>query len=163
MKPVFETIFIEPLTLADILLAVDLCSIEISGLARVKETEEGLIVFGEPIIFYQKCSLGGTEFDTEALGLWYHEMMRSGCGREINEYRLWWHSHVFSGAYFSGTDNDQIESWNDSPAPGQRPQAGPWPQAGDLYGAHGHGAACALQCPDRHQPGGCQVGIRPLE
>lgn len=112
MSQCSENIEIEPETLADILLAIDACPIEISGLARVKESGNSLLIFGEPEIFPQTCSIAGTEFDQEAHGRWNTEMMRTGRGHEINEFRLWWHSHVFSAAYFSPTDKRQIESWS---------------------------------------------------
>lgn len=107
---------IEPIALADILLAIDLCPVEISGLARVKQLEDNsLLIYGEPEIFFQRCSMGGTEFDPEAQGRWNNQMMKSGRGQEINEFRLWWHSHVFGRCYFSETDKRLIESWAESP------------------------------------------------
>ena len=117
MKNIGKQIEIEPVTLADILLAIELCPVEISGFARVRETEDCFSIYDEPEVFKQKCGMSGTEFDLEALGAWNHIMMKSGNGHEINDYRLWWHSHVFSPAYFSGTDRRQIESWEDGRAP----------------------------------------------
>lgn len=106
---------IEPTVLADILLAIDLCPVEISGLAKVRQEGDSLLIWGEPEVFFQKCSIGGTEFDLEALGIWNHKMMKSGQIEEINEFRLWWHSHVFSASLFSSIDRALIESWAESP------------------------------------------------
>jgi hypothetical protein len=111
-----ELILIEPVTLADILLAIDICPVEISGLARAKQKDGAFLVYGEPEVFFQTCSLGGTEFDMEAQGRWNHMMMSSGRGAEINEFRLWWHSHVFALSAFSATDKELIESWAESSA-----------------------------------------------
>lgn len=107
---------IEPATLADILLAIDLCPVEISGFAIAKKIGDDFLISGEPEIFPQSCSLGGTEFDLEANGRWNHEMMKSGRGSEINLYRLWWHSHVAAEAYFSDIDKKMIASWEGTPA-----------------------------------------------
>lgn len=105
---------IEPVCLADILLAIELCPVEISGFARAKKNEDVILLYGEPEVFKQRCSMGGTEFDIYAHGLWEQEMMMSGNGKKINEFRLWWHSHVYGSAFFSGTDRELIESWEPS-------------------------------------------------
>lgn len=107
---------IEPAALADILLAIDLCPVEISGYAKAKKIGNDFLVFGEPDIAPQVCSLGGTEFDFESRGLWEREMMLQKRGPEINLYRLWWHSHVHSIAVFSETDKEMIASWEGTPA-----------------------------------------------
>lgn len=107
---------IEPATLADILLAIELCPVEVSGYAQAKKIGGDFLIFGEPDIAPQTCSLGGTEFDLEAHGLWEREMMLAKRGPEINLYRLWWHSHVGADAVFSATDKEMIASWEGTPA-----------------------------------------------
>ncbi|OHB21391.1 MAG: hypothetical protein A2939_03645 [Parcubacteria group bacterium RIFCSPLOWO2_01_FULL_48_18] len=106
---------INPLTLADLLLAVHLCPTEVSGLGFVEKTGNVYTITGEPVIFRQVCSYSRTEFDPVAHGKWTQEMMREGRGPLINKYRLWWHSHVYFESRFSKTDNETIESWSSIP------------------------------------------------
>lgn len=97
-----------PETFADILLATHLCTVEISGLAKVVRDEgRNFKVFGDALIFNQECSAGGTEPDVEAYNLWTNEMISSGDEnkiKEVTDQKLWWHSHVWYEVIFSGTD-----------------------------------------------------------
>lgn len=98
----------EPQTLADIFLAVHLCEVEISGLAKATRERNIFKVSGEALIFRQRCSLALTEPDTESLNQWFNETASSGDRTKINEmgtYKLWWHSHVWGGIFFSSQDH----------------------------------------------------------
>lgn len=114
-------VFMDPVVFADILLAIELTPIEISGLGRVERDGDVFTIVPDLAIFRQSCSLGGTHFDRESFDKdahagWVHEMMASPEKRElINRYRLWWHSHVYHDAVFSGVDKAQIESWSHEP------------------------------------------------
>ena len=101
------TIEFEPQTLADIFLAIHMCEVEISGLARVIRTGKRFRVFGEGLIFKQTCSSIRTEPDIESLNLWFNDMASSENQEKISKmesYQLWWHSHVWFDVIFSGTD-----------------------------------------------------------
>ncbi|MDO8516352.1 MAG: hypothetical protein Q7S28_03820 [bacterium] len=107
---------IDPIVLSDILLAVALTPIEISGYGRIVRNGNILSIVPELAIFEQQGSMGGTEFSGELESLnqasvssWQKEMMLSGQGELINQYRLWWHSHVYHPAVFSSTDDAMME------------------------------------------------------
>lgn len=100
--------------LADILLAIHICPVEVSGLGKVRKISEDEFLIEEVIVFKQSCSRGGTEFDENAYGLFLHELMKEGRGSEINFLRLWWHSHVYSKARWSQTDNANIRGFDGS-------------------------------------------------
>ncbi|GEM_PF-4574968 len=100
--------------LADILLAIHICPVEISGLGRVRKINEEEFLIEEVIVFKQSCSRGGTEFDENAYGFFLHTVMKEGRGSEINSLRLWWHSHVYSRARWSRIDNGNIRSFEGS-------------------------------------------------
>jgi hypothetical protein len=111
----FRLIF-EPKTLADIILAIEICPVEISGLAQAELREGNIVVFGDALIFPQTCAVSGTDFDESAYGNWRNSMMREGRSGEKDRYtNFWWHSHVFAPTYWSGTDKDNIERWITAP------------------------------------------------
>lgn len=98
----------ESQTLADIFLAVSLCEVEISGLAKVTRDGHRFKVFDGALIFKQTCSLARTEPNIESLNLWFNNIASSGDQERIQEmesYKLWWHSHVWFEVYFSDTDH----------------------------------------------------------
>ncbi len=103
-------ILFEPVTYVDIMLAAQCCEIEVSGLAEVKKDANTYTIFGEPIIFEQKCSINGTHLDISAHGKWIDEMCRAGQQEVIKMAKLWWHSHVCAGAYFSDQDRYTIDN-----------------------------------------------------
>src|SRR3989344_586130 len=103
-------IIILPEALADLILAIQLCPVEISGLGKVKPIGENFLI-EEIYVFKQRCSEPKTVFNSQARGQFLHEMMKSGKGEEINSFNLWWHSHVCSDAEWSGTDRNNIEEF----------------------------------------------------
>lgn len=105
---------IAPIALADILLAIKICPVEISGLGKVRKISDEEFLIEEVIVFDQVCSRSRTEFDENAYGRFLHQMMKAGKGEEINHLRLWWHSHVYSEARWSPTDNENIQSFDGS-------------------------------------------------
>lgn len=103
-----------PEALADIMAAILLCPVEISGLGRIERQGASDSVSAteflvkEIVIFEQDCSSASTEFDPAAKGRWENAMVRAGRALEINEHHFWWHSHVCGPAYFSFTDHKNI-------------------------------------------------------
>lgn len=103
---------IDPRTFADILLAIELCPVEVSGLAKAERAGNIFTISGDVAIFRQTCSLHGTEFDPDAYGAWKIQMMRDGRHDEKDAYtNCWWHSHVLWHAYWSETDDGNIAGW----------------------------------------------------
>lgn len=96
----------EPNVLAEILAAAHLCSVEISGLARVIREGRRFRVFGDSILPPQVCSPHETD-PTEAIAMWFNTLASSGNEENIKDMeiqRLWWHSHVWFDVYFSTQD-----------------------------------------------------------
>lgn len=102
----------KPEALADIIAAILLCPVEISGLGRIARTGEDEFRVTEALIFEQDCCEALTEFDPAAKGRWENAMVRAGRAREINEHHFWWHSHVCGSAYFSEIDGWNIEEFD---------------------------------------------------
>ena len=105
-------IMFAPEALADIMTAILLCPVEISGLGRIERMGEREFLVKEVVIFEQGCSSASTEFDPEAKGRWENAMVRRGLAREINEHHFWWHSHVCGPAYFSDVDERNIQNFD---------------------------------------------------
>ena len=103
---------IEPGALADIFLAIQICPVEISGFGKVIRDGDVFVVQDDIVILKQACSLTSTNIDLLSHAQWHTTMSRSGRKKEVGDFRLWWHSHVHSGAYFSGTDKDNINRSN---------------------------------------------------
>jgi len=110
-------ITIAPNACADMLAAILLCPIEISGLGRIVRQADDEFFVSEILVFEQECSAASTEFDSEAKGRWDNEMVRAGRAHEINDHHFWWHSHVCGHAYFSVTDDANIERFDGTGAP----------------------------------------------
>ncbi|MDP3954439.1 MAG: hypothetical protein Q8Q06_03435, partial [bacterium] len=104
----------EPVTLADIMLAIDICGIEISGFANVEAIRNTFRIYGEAIILEQECSSGGTHLSELGRHKWELEMARSEKFKEIGRAKLWWHSHVFMPAEFSSIDTDTMRGFANS-------------------------------------------------
>ncbi len=94
----------EPVTLADILLAVHHTPVEVSGLAQVTFEGNTFTFRNEPEIFEQHCSMGFTDFDIKTYHDWHAGMLKEKKINELQSMRLWWHSHVWGYASFSTID-----------------------------------------------------------
>lgn len=101
-------ITIRPEAYIDLLLAIDLCPVEISGLGEIELCGEEKRIT-EIIIFQQECDLGGTEFDQHAYHCYLETLIREGKEETIKNKRLWWHSHVNMPVFFSLTDRLNIQ------------------------------------------------------
>lgn len=112
-KPI---VIFDPLALADILLAVHVTPVEVSGLGQVEKNGDVYTIKKDLLILEQTCSQVETDF-LPAYFYWTQKMMREGRGPEIDPHRLWWHSHVYGNAFFSVKDRNTIASWGE---PGTR-------------------------------------------
>lgn len=90
---------------------------EISGIILVKRTEhpvskERVWELFEPCILKQENSGHNTELDKDALSEYYMKSVKKH-GPDVRY--CWWHSHHTMGAFWSTTDDNEINAWeNDS-------------------------------------------------
>lgn len=103
---------IEPVVLADVLLAIEINPVEISGFAKVEKIGNIFTIRRGVTILKQINRISETHLDPEAHALWIYEVKKGG--GNIGEYRLWWHSHVRSDAYFSAIDETAINTFKDN-------------------------------------------------
>jgi hypothetical protein len=83
--------------------------LEISGFGKVEKVDGNLVVT-DVKIFPQVVSAGHTEMDARSLAAFWDELMVAG--EDIGKWKLWWHSHVYMTAAFSGTDTDTIDEFD---------------------------------------------------
>lgn len=92
-------------------LAYDEDKNEISGLLVLKEDKEGNWELIEPDILKQKNTSTLTVLDKDAITEW---VMKKGIKHGSKIRYCWWHSHHMMSANWSGTDDKEIEAWNQS-------------------------------------------------
>jgi len=92
---------------------VELCPIEISGFADVEyDKKEKVYRVGEVYLLTQEASAAEVEMSEEDVSTFMLERIKQGATQMP---RLWWHSHVNMGAFFSGVDDTAMEELkNDS-------------------------------------------------
>ena len=82
---------------------------EISGLMTAIPQEDGRIEVGNVEILKQENTGTNTELDGDAVSEY---MMKYGMKyNNPNMKFVWWHSHHTMGAFWSGTDTNEIEAW----------------------------------------------------
>ena len=90
-------------------LAYDEDKNEISGLMTAVPQKDGRIKVGDVEILKQENSGTNTELDGEAVSEY---MMKYGMKYNNPDMKfVWWHSHHTMGAFWSGTDENEIEAW----------------------------------------------------
>ncbi len=115
-------IIIDTVPLVDMLLAIDMCPVEISGFGEV-EIQGDHKKITEIFVPFQQCGYIGTEFDPHAYNEYCRSLLREKRGAAINTKRLWWHSHVHMIAAFSKIDYTYILR---TFARNVMPHANPW-------------------------------------
>ena len=93
--------------------AYDLHKAEIGGMAVCVKEDEDTWKIEDPVILKQEISGGNCVLDKEELAKYY---TKAGSNKKYKnaEYRfLWWHSHHTMGAFWSGTDLEAIEEFNE--------------------------------------------------
>jgi proteasome lid subunit RPN8/RPN11 len=86
------------------------CSTEITGFADVKySSRRDALVVGETYLLDQEAAAAEVEMSEEAIGRFNDQMMELGMEQLP---RLWWHSHVKMGAFFSSTDEQAMKDLN---------------------------------------------------
>ena len=81
---------------------------EISGLGRISLKGKDNIIVDDVYIFKQENSAGSTDLDKKSVALFLEQEYKSG--NNINNIKLWWHSHADMTIFWSGTDISTIES-----------------------------------------------------
>ena len=84
---------------------------EIGGMAVCYKDKDGDWVVAEPVILKQEVDHGSTSIDKDELAKYY---TRTGMKWKKKDFRFcWWHSHHNMGAFWSKTDTDTIEEYED--------------------------------------------------
>ena len=84
---------------------------EIGGMMVVVKDEDNDWSVQDPVIMKQRISAGNTHLDKEELAKYY---TKAAIKYKDNEFRFcWWHSHHTMGAFWSGTDTNTIDEFND--------------------------------------------------
>ena len=93
-------------------LAYDEDKNEISGLMTAIPQEDGRFKIGNVEILKQENTGTNTELDGDAVSAY---MMKYGMKYNNPEMKfVWWHSHHTMGAFWSGTDVNEIEAWENN-------------------------------------------------
>lgn len=91
-------------TYRKIMAYITLCETEVSGFAEIEyNVERNCFVAGEVYLLEQEATGAHVEMDEEAVAKFNMERIKAGADQLP---RIWWHSHVDMGAFFSVTDED---------------------------------------------------------
>ena len=84
---------------------------EIGGMMVVVKDIEGDWSVQDPVIMKQRISPGNTHLDKKELAKYY---TKTAIKYKDKEFRFcWWHSHHTMGAFWSGTDTNTIDEFNE--------------------------------------------------
>jgi len=89
---------------------------EVSGLCVARLNKDGDYVLDEPEILLQENTGTTTELDADACTEFYAKKGMKYQSEAINgtlRY-VWWHSHHTMGAFWSGTDENEIKEWKNN-------------------------------------------------
>lgn len=109
------TIYIKPEAKAKMEIYTKLCDQEISGLGIVVPLGDDLLI-KDILLFKQKVGPGSTDLEQEDISALMVDCAHKDI--EVDDLKLWWHSHVNMGVYWSGTDHstadifDEDMTWN---------------------------------------------------
>ena len=84
---------------------------EIGGMMVAIEDEAGDWELLDPVIMKQRITPSNTHLDQEELAAYYTKAAMKY--KKYNFRFCWWHSHHTMGAFWSGTDTDTIDEFND--------------------------------------------------
>ena len=84
---------------------------EIGGMMVAIEDESGDWELKDPVIMKQRITPSNTHLDKEELAAYYTKAAMKY--KKYNFRFCWWHSHHTMGAFWSGTDTDTIDEFND--------------------------------------------------
>jgi hypothetical protein len=81
---------------------IDLCSDEISGLGCVTRLGTFEFLITDLFILDQQVSMASTDLYKKAIAQFMMDRIQSG--KDLEDIKLWWHSHVNMETFWSGTD-----------------------------------------------------------
>lgn len=84
---------------------------EIGGMSVMVEDAEGDWELKDPVILKQVITAANTHLDKDELAMYYTKAAKKY--KNKNFRFCWWHSHHTMGAFWSGTDTDTIEEFNE--------------------------------------------------
>lgn len=88
---------------------IEIAPQEISGLGTVI-SENGVYLIDDIYLLKQACTPAYTELDQGKIIEFMTDQINEGNDDVVNRLRLWWHSHVNMGTFWSGTDRATIEA-----------------------------------------------------
>ena len=91
--------------------ASDKWGTEIGGMAVTIQDDDGDWVIKDPMIMKQEVSAALCELDKTELAAYYSKMAMKY--KKKNMRFCWWHSHAKMGAFWSGTDTNTIDEYED--------------------------------------------------
>lgn len=80
---------------------------EVSGMGMAR-IEDGAFVVYDVFFPKQYCSSGWTELDDEHLSILQQKLFQNG--RNMNEFRFWWHTHYNFSTFWSGQDESMAQA-----------------------------------------------------
>jgi len=90
-------------------IAYDKDKNEISGLATAVPNKDGIYTISDIEILKQENTGTNTELDGDSVT--EYKMKHAMIHKNPNMKYVWWHSHHTMGAFWSGTDEKEIEAW----------------------------------------------------
>ena len=91
--------------------ASDKWDTEIGGMAVTIQDDDGDWIIKDPVIMKQEVSAALCELDKTELAEYYSKMAIKY--KKKNMRFCWWHSHAKMGAFWSGTDTNTIDEYED--------------------------------------------------
>jgi len=88
---------------------IELCSDEVSGLGEVERIGRNFLITSVQI-FNQDVTGASTELDKEAVHAFLLALIMEK--KDPKKFKLWWHSHVSGEAFWSGTDDETADSFD---------------------------------------------------
>lgn len=99
-------IHITPQAMAKLDTYIKLVPTEVSGLGKVEKID-GELFITDVYLLEQVVSGVSTDLDTEAVSKFITDMVRKG--EDPGDIKLWWHSHANMDTFWSGTDENTAE------------------------------------------------------
>ena len=103
-------VFILPEAKKKLDLFIELARGEISGLGDVVQINEYDFLIEDLFILDQECTGSKTKLDQEKIGQMITQLVVMG--KDTAKTKLWWHSHVNMGVFWSVTDDDTAAEFN---------------------------------------------------
>lgn len=89
---------------------VESINYEISGFGKIELIDKTDILVKDIKIFRQEVTLSDTVIDKNDLAKFYDELIKNG--EDLRCWKMWWHSHCQTPAFWSGVDIQTIEDFD---------------------------------------------------